>query len=304
MAISEPDFDANDELENDFGRPVAPIDDAGNKVLGLTLVDQGKIKPSSINKILEYSQKNGLRFGESAVKLGLIKQSALDEALAAHFNFPYLDKKSNKISKELVAAYDPFSQKGEALRTLRSQLILHWLSEGRKTLAVVAPNSSCGSSYVAANLAVIWSQMGEKTLLIDADLRNGRQHQIFNVKNRIGLSGALVSRGAVESIIRPVAPFRGLSLLPAGAPPPNPSELLERRELREILEKVRQDFSVIIIDAPPMDGASGAEFIAAVAADALVVLRKNKTPLSSASNLIKKIRSLDAEVVGSVLSQF
>lgn len=293
---SEPD----DFIGNKFERAGA----SGSKVLGLTLVDQGKIKPSSINKILEYSQKSGLRFGEAAVKMGLIKQAELDEALAAHFNYPYFSKKSNAVSKELVAAYDPFSQKGEALRTLRSQLILRWFLEGRKTLAIISPQAGSGSSYIAANLAVIWSQMGEKTLLVDADLRNGRQHEIFNVENRIGLSGALVGRGGIDSVIKPVAPFRGLSLLPAGAPPPNPSELLERSELQEIMSQIYEDYSVILFDAPPMAGANGAEFVASQCTDALVVLRKDKTPLSSASNLVKKIRSLDAEVVGTVMTKF
>ncbi|BFM05575.1 polysaccharide biosynthesis tyrosine autokinase [Halioxenophilus aromaticivorans] len=302
MAISEikKNSSTDDFVSNQFERAGA----SGSKVLGLTLVDQGKIKPSSINKILEYSQKSGLRFGESAVKMGLIKQVELDEALAAHFNYPYFSKKSNAVSKELVAAYDPFSQKGEALRTLRSQLILRWFLEGRKTLAIISPQAGSGSSYIAANLAVIWSQMGEKTLLVDADLRNGRQHEIFNVENRIGLSGALVGRGSVETVIKPVAPFRGLSLLPAGAPPPNPSELLERSELQEIMARIYEDYSVIIFDAPPMTGSNGAEFVASQCTDALVVLRKDKTPLSAAAGLIKKIRSLDAEVVGTVMTKF
>jgi protein-tyrosine kinase len=276
---------------------------ASSKMLGLSLVDQGKIKPHDIEKILSYSQERGLRFGEAAVKLRLISREEMDEAVAAQFNYPYLGKESRGLSKELVAAFQPFSAKGEALRTLRSQLLLRWFSEGHKALAVTSPHGGAGSSYISANLAVIWSQMGERTLLVDADLRGGRQHSLFGVKNEIGLSGVLAGRATLDSVIKPLAPFRDLSLLPAGAPPPNPGELLERNEFASIMDRLPGEYSVILFDTSPMNG-SGAEIVAACCGGALLVLRKNRTPLSAASKLIEKIRSHDAEIVGSVLTIF
>lgn len=296
--------DAEDLLQDEEDLDTSQESEASVKELGLTLVDQGKIKPSSIKKILTYSQKRGIRFGEAAVKLGMIKQHELDEVLAAQFDYPYIDKKTNKISNELVAAYAPFSRKGEALRALRSQLILNWASEGKKSLAIMSPHAGCGSSYVAANLAVIWSQMGESTLLIDADLQHGRQHKLFNVPNKIGLSSVLAGRESVESAIGSVPLFRDLSLLTAGAPPPNPGELLQRKEFDELTEKVLSIYSVVIFDAPAMANSSGWEFVASQCADSLVVMRKNKTPLSAANKMIKKIQSLNAEVIGSVLTDF
>ncbi|MFN2124100.1 MAG: polysaccharide biosynthesis tyrosine autokinase [Candidatus Promineifilaceae bacterium] len=277
---------------------------ASSKMLGLSLVDQGKIKPHDIEKILGYSQERGLRFGEAAVKLRLISREDLDEAVAAQFNYPYLGKGAHGLSKELVAAFQPFSVKGEALRTLRSQLLLRWFSEGKKTLAVTAPHRCAGSSYITANLAVIWSQMGERTLLVDADLRGGRQHSLFGVKNEIGLSGALAGRATLDSVIKPLAPFRGLSLLPAGAPPPNPGELFERNEFASIMDRLRDEYSVILFDTPPMNSGGGADYVAACCEGALLVLRKNRTQLSVASTLIEKIRSHDAEIVGSVMTIF
>lgn len=274
------------------------------KTLGLTLVDQGKIKPSDINTILTHSQKHNLRFGEAAVQLGLIREYELNEVLAAHFNYPYIDRETNNVSNELVAAYAPFSRKGEALRALRSQLILSWFSEGRKSLAVVSPQPGSGSSYIAANLAIIWSQMGERTLLVDADLQHGRQHQLFNISNKVGLSSVLAGRGSASSIIKTVPPFRGLSLLPAGAPPPNPGELLQRNEFHRMAEDLLDDYSVVIYDTPSMNSTNGWEFVTARCTDALVVMRKNKTPLNAANKMIKKIQSLNAQIVGSVMTDF
>jgi protein-tyrosine kinase len=274
-----------------------------SKMLGLSLVEQGKIKPQDIEKILGYSQERGLRFGEAAVKLKLISREDLDEAVAAQFNYPYFGKELQGLSRELVAAFRPFSARGEALRTLRSQLLLRWISGGNKTLAVISPHSGAGSSYIAANLAVIWSQMGERTLLVDADMRGGRQHNLFGVNNEIGLSGVLAGRATLDSVIKPLAPFRGLSLLPAGAPPPNPGELLERNEFASNMDRLRDEYSVILFDTSPMNGG-GAEIVAARCGGALLVLRKNRTQLSAASKLIEKIRSHDAEIVGSVLTAF
>jgi len=277
---------------------------ASSKMLGLSLVDQGKLKPHDIETILGYSQERGLRFGEAAVKLRLISREDLDEAVAAQFNYPYLGKAAQGLSKELVAAFQPFSVKGEALRTLRSQLLLRWFSEGEKTLAVTAPHDGTGTSYITANLAVICSQMGERTLLVDADLRGGRQHNLFGVKNEIGLSGVLAGRATLDSVIKPLAPFRGLSLLPAGAPPPNPGELLEANEFANIMDRLRDEYSVILCDTPPMNSGGGTAFVAARCGGALLVLRKHRTQLSAASKLIEKIRSYNAEIVGSVLTIF
>ncbi|MCU7891743.1 MAG: AAA family ATPase [Candidatus Thiodiazotropha sp. (ex Ustalcina ferruginea)] len=298
--IDETEADEHDESvrhENDR--------DSNSKLLGISLVDQGKIESKDIEKILSYSQKHMLRFGEAAVKLKLLTRQDLDEAIAAHFNYPYLGKEERDIPKELVAALRPFSAKGEALRTLRAQLTLRWFSKGKKTLAVVGSHGKSGSSYIAANLALVWSQLGDRTLLVDADLSCGRQHALFGVKNEIGLSSVLIGRSSLESAIKPLGSFSGLSLLPSGAPPPNPGELLERNNFSSILDSLREEYSVVLFDAPPvMNAGGGAEFVAARCEGALVILRKNRTPLSVASKSIDRIRSYDTEIVGSVLTDF
>src|SRR5258706_15677072 len=89
-----------------------------------------------------------------------------------------------------VVAYEPFHPRAEELRALRTQLLMRWSNAGarHRALAIASPGAREGRSYVAANLAVVFSQLGERTLLVDADLRTPRQHRIFNVPDRIGLS--------------------------------------------------------------------------------------------------------------------
>ena len=275
--------------------------------LGRLLVDQGKIKEQDIERILKYARKKQLRFGDAATKLRLISRLDLELAMATQFDYPYLEKGAGGYSRELVSAFSPFSQKGQALRILRAQLLLRWQPETDKTLAVVSADAGEGCSYIAANLAVAFSQLGHRTLLIDADLQNGRQHKIFGAKNDQGLSSVLVGRAPCESVITPLVLFRSLSLMPAGAAPPNLGELLGRKELSETIAKLRNQYDVIIVDTPPVSSNLGAKAVSSVCGNALLVLRKDVTRLSSATALLQRMhdaRGAEVRVVGSVMNKF
>src|SRR5712692_10666447 len=159
---------------------------------------------------------------------------------------------NERINSELVVANDPFHTRAEELWALRTQLLIRWSNaEARhRLLAIVSPGSGEGRSYVAANLAVVFSQLGERTLVIDADLRAPRQHRIFNVPDRVGLSAVLSGRADASAVV-PVPEFGTLWLLPAGGCPPNPQELLSREALAVFLRELRADFDVILFDTPP-----------------------------------------------------
>src|SRR3989442_9868786 len=153
---------------------------------------------------------------------------------------------NERINSELVVASDPFHPRAEELWALRTQLLMRWSNrEARhRALAIVSPGSREGRSYVTANLAVLFSQLGERTLLIDADLRAPRQHRIFNIPDRIGLSAVLsgrADRGAVVPIPVCGTPF----LLPAGAFPPQPHVLLFRPASATLVVGLPAGFSVV-----------------------------------------------------------
>src|SRR5258708_24756687 len=161
--------------------------------LGSILVEEGKLGAGGIEQVLELQRIEGLRFGEAAVRLGLVAADDLRGAVAKQYGFPHLLPGSGSVSRELVVAYEPFHPRAEELRALRTQLLIRWSNAEvrHRMLAVVSPGFGEGRSYVAANLAVVFSQLGERTLLIDADLRTPRQHRIFNIPHRIGLSSVL-----------------------------------------------------------------------------------------------------------------
>jgi protein-tyrosine kinase len=171
----------------------------------------------------------------------------------------------------------------------------------RSALAIVGAGRGEGRSRLAANLAVTFSQAGERTLLIDADLRRPRQHALFGVPNRAGLSTMLALRANGESIHR-VAGLPHLSLLPAGAVPPNPQELLTRPVFAELLAQLAGHYDVILLDSPPTSEAADAEILALRAGAALMVVRKNASRAAQVQAFADGIAK--QTIVGAVLNDF
>ncbi|HEY4373997.1 MAG TPA: polysaccharide biosynthesis tyrosine autokinase, partial [Burkholderiales bacterium] len=226
-------------------------------------------------------------------------------ALARQYGYPYLVKGDGKVSEELVAAYQPFGPQVESLRALRSQLMLRWFTGEleRRALAVVSPDAGEGRSRLVANLAVLFSQLGAHTLLIDADMRNPRQHVLFNLKERTGLSTVLSGR-AEGGEVRRVPAFLDLSVVTAGPLPPNPAELLGRPLFGNFLDEMSQEFEVILIDTPAASEYADAQMVCARAHGALLAVHKNTTRMAAAGELCTGLSQLGVGVVGSVLSEF
>ncbi len=279
-----------------------PSDD---RSIGAILLDAGKLSLTDAERILQYQKQEGCRFGQAGIQLGLLTEVDCKQALAAQFDFSYLQPGEGRISTELVAAYEPKHQATEWFRALRSQLLLRWFGseQNRRALAIVSPRSQEGRTYLAANLAVVFSQLGERTLLIDADFRKSRIAEIFGMKDALGLSSILAGREDTQ-VIQPVPGLDRLHVLPAGIVPPNPQELLERAGFDGLLKHLAGEFDVILIDTPSAADHADAHTAAAVAGAAVMVTRQNHTRLDEVRVLGEKLRGTRAEIVGSVLTGF
>ncbi|HET7766800.1 MAG TPA: chain length determinant protein tyrosine kinase EpsG [Burkholderiales bacterium] len=290
---------------------VLSIDGMGRTVerydrrIGSILAEEGKLGTEGIEQIMELQQSNGLRFGEAALRLGLITEDDLRCAVAKQYDLPHLVPGNESVSRELVVAYDPFHPRAEELRALRTQLLMRWAKAEieHRMLAIASPGRGEGRSYVAANLAVVFSQLGERTLLIDADLRAPRQHRIFNVPDRLGLTAVLSGRADRGAAV-PVREFGRLWLLPAGVPPPNPQELLSRPALGRFLQEMRDEFDVILFDTPPAKSYADALNVAFRAGAALMLARKDHTRLSDTTGMVREMGDSGVRVVGTALNVF
>ena len=290
---------------------VLPIEGSGrllaryDRRIGSILAEEGKLATEGIERVMELQRVNGLRFGEAALRLGLITEDDLCCAVAKQYDLPHLVPGSESISSELVVAYEPFHPRAEELRTLRTQLLMRWSKTGvkQRMLAIASPGSGEGRSYVAANLAVAFSQLGERTLLVDADLRAPRQHRIFNVPDRIGLTTVLSGR-ADRGAVAPIREFGRLSLLPAGVPPPNPQELISRPTLGAFLQEMWNEFDVMLFDTPPAKFYADALNVAFRAGSAVLLIRKDHTRLADTTGVIRELSDTGVHVVGTVFNAF
>jgi receptor protein-tyrosine kinase len=277
------------------------------RTLGAILIDGGQLLPEDAERVLQYQKQHNLRFGEAAVRLGLISEADIQFALSRQFAYAYLRKtpgEARPLSDELVAAYQPFSPRVEQLRAIRSQLMLRWFdrAEERQVLTVVGAERGEGRSYLAANLAIVFSQLGERTLLVDADMREPRQHYMFLLENQIGLSTLLAGRSREEAIVR-IPDLAGLSVLPSGPTPPNPLELLNRLNFDEFMIQVKGAYDVIIVDTPAMASGEDAAMIAVRTGAALAVARAGSTSVASFTDLVQGLMDAGVAVVGSVLNE-
>jgi len=286
---------------NTIAKPLTfPSAGKNESSIGAMLLESGKITPENAESIIRLQKELNIRFGEAAIRLGFITETDIQQILAQQFDYPYLQKGEEKYSSQLVAAYEPFNPQVETLRAIRSQLMLRWISRGRKALVVISVEPGDGASLFVANLGVVFSQLGEHTLLVDANLRTPSQHQIFDIQERRGLSDLLAGRAELD-VIAKINSFVDLSVLTSGTLPPNPQELLGRSTFKTFNAQFEARFDVVMYDATAFTVGADALAIAAAVGGVIIVAQKNKTAIKDIDALVQKIKSIGAETVGTVL---
>ncbi|MFM2345278.1 MAG: hypothetical protein RL654_31 [Pseudomonadota bacterium] len=275
-----------------------------DRCIGDLIREKKSLSEQQIEAILAYQRDHGVRFGEAAVALGLATDADVVFALSQQFHYPYTPEDRRHIHPELVTATQPFGPRAEAFRAIRSQLMMRVFSpiEPRRAMAVVSPDSGDGRSYFVANLGIVLAQLGGRTLIMDANFRTPRQHDLFGVPNAAGLSGILSGRQE-ENVIYQAADIPSLFVMPVGILPPNPLELLERPAFRLLVGELLRKFDHVIVDTPPASSGSDAAVIASRCGAALVVSRKNKTRMASLNTLVDSMVAASAKLAGVVLNE-
>ena len=281
---------------------VSPSRRAADSLLGELLLESGKLVEMDIVRVLALQTQQSIRFGEAARDLGLVSDDDIQRALSRQFDFPYVDAGQSKLSPALVAAHRPFTPQAEALRTLRSQIMLRWLNDKNKTIAVTAARSGGSRASVAANLAIVFAQLGERTLLIDGNLRSPAQRDLFASSVSEGLSSVLAGRSVFKHAIVPIEPFQRLSVLFSGAVTPNPQELLGRVSFDYLMETAPAGFDVVLIDTPPILESADAHMIAARAGGYIVVTERDATRLADVDRALQLLEPSKAAFLGAVVN--
>lgn len=277
-----------------------------NQQIGDILSQTTDLNAEQVEQILAYQREKGVRFGEAAIALGFASADEVLFALSQQFHYHYASSSEQSFfAQELVVANQPFSRQAEVFRAIRSQLLLRVFTGevGKPALAVVSPDPGDGKTYFCANLAVALSQLGGRTLLLDADMRGPRQHMVFGIENTSGLSGMLAGR-AEANVIQQIPSLPSLYVLSAGAIPPNPLELVERPAFGLLMRELKSKFDHVIVDTPAAASWADASVVAARCGAALVVTRKNTSRMTSLQSLLGALSHGRGQVAGVILNEY
>jgi capsular exopolysaccharide synthesis family protein len=190
----------------------------------------------------------------------------------------------------------------EAFRGLRTNILFSNVEEGSRTLVVTSTGPSEGKTMVASNLAVGMAQAGQRVLLIDADMRRPRSHEVFSLKVDPGLSNLLVGAAKASEVVQRSA-VPGLWVLPAGKTPPNPAELIGSKRFAELLNSLKEHFDLIVIDTPPVMAVTDAAIAAHRAHGVLFVIAADQTSRHAAQQALDQLEHARARFVGAVLNR-
>jgi len=278
--------------------------DGSQEAIGEIIRRRKSLTEAQVEQVLMYQRKHGVRFGEAAIALKLATHDDVMQALSVQFDYPHSSFQEEPCPPELVTAARPFSDQAEIFRDLRSQLLMGVLGpdQPRRALAVISPNVGDGKSYVAANLAVSLSQLGANTLIVDADLRSPRLHALFGVPSSAGLSGMLSGRGNNE--VFSVAGLPSLFVLPAGATPPNPLELIERPAFGLLVHELLTRFDHVVVDTPAAALGSDARVIANKCGATLVLARRGATRTKALRSLLQALHKGPSELAGITVNNY
>lgn len=207
--------------------------------------------------------------------------------------------------KELVLNNDPKSIISETIRTLRTNLQFASVDKKIHTILITSSMPGEGKSFIAANLATAFAQSGSKVLLVDCDIRKGRQHYIFESHNQKGLSNLLLENveEKYQEYIQKTK-VENLSVMFRGVTPPNPSELLASEKNKELIDILKKEYDIIIFDSAPVSGGLTDSLIMGTLVDGVVIVSSYKQTAVSLLNSTKKsLQNVNANILGVVLNR-
>jgi capsular exopolysaccharide synthesis family protein len=189
----------------------------------------------------------------------------------------------------------------EAFRVLRTNLQFVNVDSPSKVFVVTSSLPEEGKTTTSCNLAVALAQAGQRVLLLEGDLRRPKISEHLNVEEAVGLTTVLVGRIGLADAVQPSG-VPGLDVLPSGATPPNPSELLQSNAMHDVMDRLRKDYDVIVVDAPPLLPVTDAALLTAQSDGALLVIRHGKTTKDQVQHAAERLEAVDGRLVGAVLN--
>jgi succinoglycan biosynthesis transport protein ExoP len=293
-----------------------PVNTMRNLVLALMF---GLGMGFGISLVLEYAD-NTIRSQEDVTThlkipvMGVVPDFKMAGKQSKAPAFPWFPKKEKPKKPEpgkaviehpekcLITHLKPKDPVVESYRSLRSNLQFASVDRQRKSILVSSPNPGDGKTVTAANLGIIFSMLGQKVLIVDADLRKPKQHKMFGLKQSPGLTEALVENLAVDKVIQNCG-VDNLKILASGKMPPNPAEILSSQKMTDFIAKLEESADLVIYDSPPLAAVTDAMILVSKLHGLLLVLRHQGTNRFQAEEVLERVLKAKGDVIGAVLNR-
>ncbi|TDL61508.1 tyrosine-protein kinase family protein [Rhodococcus qingshengii] len=215
-------------------------------------------------------------------------------------------KKNKKVrttdpARKLIANLDPKSPISEQYRTIRTNIQYSSIDKELKVLMVTSSGPGEGKSTTAANLAVVFAQLGKKVLLVDADLRKPTVHRSFGVNNLFGFTTVLTKQATLGSTVLETEE-KDLYILTSGPVPPNPAELLSSKSMEQFIEEAKEQFDYVLFDTPPLLAVADPQILANKVDASVFVVFSGKTEIDQAKKAKELLENAQSKLVGVVLN--
>lgn len=307
VSDGKPEMAAN--IANDIAKVFSSEITKIYKINNVSVIDDAQVSYEVSNNTLKRDIVLAILvsvFGTAAlvfIKFYFDDSVKLSDSLEQEIDMPIIAKvlKDNS-AKDLIVEEKPNALASESIRTLRTNLQFASVDKDIKTLLITSTLPSEGKSFVCANLAASFAQAGKKVLLVDCDLRKGRQHRIFKVKNNKGLSNLLIGDpGKVKEYIQKTK-IKGLYVMTRGVCPPNPSELLNSKKNSVLIGKISDLYDVVIFDSAPCSGLSDSLILSSLVDKVAIVCSENSTPKTELLNAKRAIENVGGSIVGCIVN--
>jgi capsular exopolysaccharide synthesis family protein len=228
------------------------------------------------------------------------------DEIKAHLNLPFLGLVPSVALKEgeqmLLGATDVPPTFAEAMKAIRTGVVFSSAEEGSRSVVVTSTAPHEGKTMVSSNLAAALAQTDQRVLIIDADMRRPRIHEVFGWLQDPGLSNVLVGTSKLDEAIRKTT-VPHLSVMTAGHIPPNPAELLGATRFKELLKELKQNYDWIVIDAPPVMAVTDAALVGNIATGVIFVVGAEMTSRRHAAVAIEQLAAAQSKFIGAVLNR-
>lgn len=206
---------------------------------------------------------------------------------------------------ELIVENNPKSSVSEAIKAIRTNLQFSSIDKKLKTVLVTSSIPSEGKSFISCNLATAFVQDGNKVLLVDCDMRKGRQHKVFQVNNEKGLSTLLlgpIDKDNIANFIQKTK-VENLFLLTMGIVPPNPSELLNSDNMKKLIDLLSNEFDLVIFDGVPVNGLTDSVVMSKLVDKVVIVSAMKQTPIELLAQTKKTLENANADIAGVIVNK-